>query len=182
MEDEKRKLLTVDPLIIIDYIKQSIEILLSLKTEESPSSQITSPLEHRSPKTFEHKKSCSITSAASAKEGTWSVGGALNEYEAMLQKLEADIRNHIRIEQQLKLHIESLQGKIDENDGVITDIKVDYRAKLNVRASPVSSCQRKRKRTSSDWRSCSRCATRRSRSKRARSQCATARSTSSRRR
>jgi len=37
------------------------------------------------------------------------------EYEIMIQKLEAEARNHIRIEQQLKLHIESLQFKIEEN-------------------------------------------------------------------
>jgi hypothetical protein len=38
------------------------------------------------------------------------------EYEEIIQKLEADIRKHIRIQNQLKLHIESLQGKIDEKE------------------------------------------------------------------
>ncbi len=32
----------------------------------------------------------------------------------MIQKLEGDVRNHIRIEQQLKLHIESIQNKLEE--------------------------------------------------------------------
>ena len=32
------------------------------------------------------------------------------DYEKIIQKLEGDIRNHIRIEQQLKLHIESVQS------------------------------------------------------------------------
>lgn len=32
----------------------------------------------------------------------------------MLIKLEADIRQHIRIEQQLKLHIEQVQQQTDE--------------------------------------------------------------------
>ncbi|CAG9311893.1 unnamed protein product [Blepharisma stoltei] len=36
------------------------------------------------------------------------------QFEAMLQKLEAEVRNHIRIEHQLKLHIETSQGKVDE--------------------------------------------------------------------
>jgi hypothetical protein len=36
------------------------------------------------------------------------------EYEEMIQKLEGDVRNHIRIEQQLKLHIESIQNKLEE--------------------------------------------------------------------
>ena len=38
------------------------------------------------------------------------------EYEEMIQKLEADIRKHIRIQNQLKLHIESLQWKVDEKE------------------------------------------------------------------
>ena len=36
------------------------------------------------------------------------------QFENMLQKLEAEVRNHIRIEHQLKLHIESNQNKIEE--------------------------------------------------------------------
>lgn len=36
-------------------------------------------------------------------------------YEQMLQKLEAEIRNHIRVEQQLKLHIEGLNNKLEES-------------------------------------------------------------------
>ena len=38
------------------------------------------------------------------------------DYEAMLQKLEAEVRNHIRVEQQLKLHIETMQFKMEECD------------------------------------------------------------------
>jgi len=38
-----------------------------------------------------------------------SVGGDVpHKYEKQLQKLEADVRQHIRVEQQLKLHIESI--------------------------------------------------------------------------
>lgn len=37
-----------------------------------------------------------------------------DDYEQMIQKLEGDVRNHIRIEQQLKLHIESIQNKLEE--------------------------------------------------------------------
>ncbi|CAG9317017.1 unnamed protein product [Blepharisma stoltei] len=36
------------------------------------------------------------------------------QFEKMLQKLEGDIRNHIKIEHQLKLHIEATQAKIEE--------------------------------------------------------------------
>jgi len=37
-----------------------------------------------------------------------------NNYESMLQKLEAEVRQHIRIEQQLKLYVESTQAKLDD--------------------------------------------------------------------
>ena len=32
----------------------------------------------------------------------------------MLQKYEAEVRNHIKIEQQLKLHIECVQDKLED--------------------------------------------------------------------
>ena len=35
-------------------------------------------------------------------------------YEEMIQVLEGDVRKHIRIEQQLKLHIETVEGRLDE--------------------------------------------------------------------
>ena len=38
----------------------------------------------------------------------------VREYEQMVQKLEEETRNHVRIEQQLKLHIEGLQFRVDE--------------------------------------------------------------------
>jgi hypothetical protein len=36
------------------------------------------------------------------------------EYEQQLQQYEAEVRNHIKVEQQLKLHIEVLNEKIEE--------------------------------------------------------------------
>ena len=41
-----------------------------------------------------------------------------SEYETMIQKLEAEVRSHIRLEQQLKLHADSLQAKIEENEKI----------------------------------------------------------------
>jgi uncharacterized membrane protein YgaE (UPF0421/DUF939 family) len=39
---------------------------------------------------------------------------APKEYETQLQVYEAEVRNHIKVEQQLKLHIEVLTEKIDD--------------------------------------------------------------------
>ena len=53
-------------------------------------------------------------------------------YEELIQQLEADVRKHIRIEHQLKLHIESVEDRVEElerdmekyeKDGVIGDQK-----------------------------------------------------------
>ena len=43
---------------------------------------------------------------ASETESVISQDGPPSDYEQMLQKYEAEVRNHIKIEQQLKLHIE----------------------------------------------------------------------------
>ena len=44
------------------------------------------------------------------------------EYEHIIQKLEADIRTHIRVEQQLKLHIETVHSKMEEMESKIREI------------------------------------------------------------
>ena len=42
------------------------------------------------------------------------IAGRCEQFESMLQKLESEVRNHIRVEQQLKLHSDTLQAKLDE--------------------------------------------------------------------
>ena len=44
---------------------------------------------------------------------------APSEYEQMLQKYEAEVRNHIKIEQQLKLHIECVQDKLEDQEKLL---------------------------------------------------------------
>ena len=40
--------------------------------------------------------------------------GPPKEYEEVIIKLEGDIRMHIRVEQQMRLHIENLQQRIED--------------------------------------------------------------------
>lgn len=56
-------------------------------------------------------------------------------YEEIIQGLEADIRKHIRMEHQLKLHIESVEDRIEEleRDADIRQ-KLDNDAKLNTKS------------------------------------------------
>ena len=66
-------------------------ILLNLKMEESEKQRLNS-----------------------SADSTAASEGPPKDYEEIIQKLEGDVRNHIRIEQQLKLHIESIQYKLEE--------------------------------------------------------------------
>ena len=65
-------------------------------------------------------------------------GGEQSEYEVHLQKLEKQIREHIRIEQQLKLYAESLQAKVDELERVrTTESSQDKELELGEKASKI---------------------------------------------
>lgn len=47
-------------------------------------------------------------------------------YEEIIQQLEADIRKHIRIEHQLKLHIESVEDRVEELERDIDKYEKKY--------------------------------------------------------
>lgn len=57
--------------------------------------------------------------------------GPPREYEEVIIKLEGDIRMHIRVEQQMRLHIENLQQRIEdlerENDRNIKGYKQEIK-------------------------------------------------------
>lgn len=46
-------------------------------------------------------------------------------YEELIQSLEGEVRKHIRIEQQLKLHIESIEYRLDELENENEKIQKD---------------------------------------------------------
>lgn len=54
------------------------------------------------------------------------------DYEQMLQSLEEEARNHIRIEQQLKLHIDSLQEKLEEKEKVEEKLRAELKEKTEL--------------------------------------------------
>jgi len=166
METEKSKLACIDTLDIIDYIKQSVEILMHMRMDEFElfknnwnaqekmrKAQVAhekeklkakirgegaAPTEKKRNETrlFEKVKhelmsnQSSLASldpmgaSASQRGFTSSMGKSAHSqakldkqalaYEKMLIKLESDIRMHIRVEQQLKLHIEQMQTQTDE--------------------------------------------------------------------
>jgi hypothetical protein len=73
LNEEREKLRKTNLLTIIEYIKDSIDILIDLKVEEK----------------LETKKINNLNSAGEEERQ--------NEYETLLRKLESDIRLHIKV-------------------------------------------------------------------------------------
>lgn len=96
---------------LINYVKTSIEILMNLKVEDYIS------LKKQEKNAIRNKPLSACSSVMSSEPPI--------DYEEVIQKFEADIRKHIRIEQQMKLHSESLQQKIEDKDKEIDKIKID---------------------------------------------------------
>lgn len=76
LSDEREKLRKTNSLTIIDYIKNSIDILIDLKVEEK----------------LEAIKKLNLSGEEEKQ----------NEYETLLRKLESDIRLHIKVLNELK--------------------------------------------------------------------------------
>ena len=49
------------------------------------------------------------------------------QFETLLQKLEAEVRSHIRVEHQLKLHIETHQNRIEELEKAEINCKIQVK-------------------------------------------------------
>ena len=92
----------MSPFVILEYIKNSIDILISLKVEER----------------LESEKNANANANENAYEknnNNYAFSNDYqNEYEVLLRKLESDIRTHIKIEHQLKLYSEGLQQRIED--------------------------------------------------------------------
>jgi hypothetical protein len=94
---ERKRLKDIDPFTILDYIKTSIEILMNMKREEED----TDPKDKKKPK---HKRTKSNNNSSSGvlvsdtESMLSSTDDPPKDYEAMLQKYEGEVRNHIKIE------------------------------------------------------------------------------------
>ena len=88
MEEEKKRIAKLDLLEIIKYIKDSFDIIVSIK------------LDNVIKKQNDHSK----------------IENTMEDYENLLRKEEATIRQHISIEQQMKLHLEKLLEKLEKSE------------------------------------------------------------------
>lgn len=91
----------MDLLNLISYIDSLFDIVVNIKTEES--------LQLLKSKVEESLKT-------EAKKGNYDISNDLNEYEKCIAKLEAEVRSHISVQQQLKIYIEVYQQKLEDAD------------------------------------------------------------------
>ena len=91
MKQDKENLKKLPILDIINYIKSSLLIIIDIKLKEE--------LEKQKDEKIQKKISEEI---------------AAEDYETLLRKEEAEIRQHISIEHQFKLHSEYLEQRITE--------------------------------------------------------------------
>lgn len=115
LEEEREKLGDASLKALINYVKTSIEILMNLKVEDYMT------IKNQEKQASKQNEATTLSQSSSR----MSVEPP-QDYEEVIQKFEADIRKHIRIEQQMKLHSESLQQKIEDKDKEINKIKAEF--------------------------------------------------------
>ena len=92
MKEEKKELEGTKGLELVDFIKSNVEILLNIKSEEDSFSENNKSLCY--PEFFSQASSILSNKSKMNTEG----------YEKIIRKLEEDVRNLIRSEQQLKVY------------------------------------------------------------------------------
>ena len=102
VKDEREKMRDMNLKTILNYIKETINILVQLKCEESL-----------------NRFNSEIKSKFTANEA--DLIEQQDEYEKIICKLESEIRNHIKIQYQMKLHNESIEFKVQDLECVLVD-------------------------------------------------------------
>jgi hypothetical protein len=90
LEEEKSSLLSISPIVLINYIKIHLNLLIDIKVDEKIAKIKANPMDYIS-----------------------SYGSELpaNDYEKLLRRYEGDIRNYIKYVNMLKIHIDELNEK-----------------------------------------------------------------------
>eukprot|EP00347_Sterkiella_histriomuscorum_P007427 403348960 len=116
LKEERDQLKDIDSFVIIEYIKSSIEILLSLKLEEQEK-ELKKGKDKKETQAVVHNFKSDVSSIVDffSDQSSYRIEPPV-EYENQIQKLENDVRNHIRIEQQLKIHLDNVLQKLEDQE------------------------------------------------------------------
>ena len=144
LQDEKTKLMdNFDCFQILEYIRSSIEIIMNLKIEDlekneggkknlisATNSQLTGDqlkddtsidgISIESKNLIQQSMKDALihmmeqNENASNRQVVKKSKSLPSTYEKIMQKLEADIRGHIRLEHEMKIHMDYLEGKVEK--------------------------------------------------------------------
>ena len=92
LEKEKISLNSISPMVLIDYIKSHLKLLIDNKVKEKMSKLKINPKKYIL---------------------NYGTDIYVNDYETLLRRYEGDIRNYIRMVNILKIHIDELNQKQD---------------------------------------------------------------------
>lgn len=109
LSGERDRLVQLDSLTVLDYIRTSIEILMQLKNNDEDKDN-----SKEGGRSYRLARDADGGAASDFNSTFQSLDFPPKEYETQLQIYEGEVRNHIKAEQMLKLHIEVLQEKIDD--------------------------------------------------------------------
>ena len=93
LHKERERLVKLDSLTVLEYIRTSIEILMAMRQDDDKDMSKEGGRSYRFPRDGENG------GAASEFSSTFqSIDFAPKEYEQQLQVYEAEVRNHIKVE------------------------------------------------------------------------------------
>ena len=102
LDNEKKNLSILSPLDIIIYIKTHLQILIDIQVSEKLNELRNNPL---------------------LINEQYGINCSENNYETLLRRYEGDIRNYIKIENMLKIHIDDLNYKIEQLEKTIENLR-----------------------------------------------------------
>lgn len=111
---ERERLLKFDSLTVLDYIKTSIEILMQIKGENGEDGANNNSNTMHGLDNLNSGRISNKLNETGLSSTFKSIDLPPKEYEQQLQLYEAEVRSHIKVQQQLKLHIEVLNDRIEE--------------------------------------------------------------------
>ena len=139
LKSEKQKLMDdQDAFQVLEYIRSSIEIIMNLKIDDLEKGSARKSASEHSQSMQQSMTSVSLANFSvasnnlilqsmkdalaamiSSRETQDAVektkqGAIPRPYERIIQKLEADIRGHIRLEHEMKIHMDYLEGKTEK--------------------------------------------------------------------
>lgn len=112
--------MSVSSTTIVEYIRATIQILME-QTQRSPFKDIQNDSNVGSPCTFGNSEADGLINSPKSPP---------KEYEELIQKLEGDVRTHIRIESQMRLQIEALEGVVEKLQKDMEQSTEKYELKL----------------------------------------------------